>query len=152
PDLVIWHGRDPRLQSMQQVQAGRDRSFTWLVAWHPREDRLVRLADESLRDVQVAPGGRWAVGSDQRAYELDGNLSGNRLRDVYAVDVRSGERRQLAEAQRWPDMVSPDGSRVLMWRDAHWHVVDLASGSSRNISEGLPASFVNSENDHNVEN
>ena len=34
PELVIWHWKDPRLQAMQQVQAGRDRDFSYLsVYW-----------------------------------------------------------------------------------------------------------------------
>jgi dipeptidyl aminopeptidase/acylaminoacyl peptidase len=150
-DLVIWHGREPRLQSMQQVQANRDRDFTWLAAWHPSSDRVVRLSDEELRDVRVLDGGRWAIGSDQRAYELDGNLSGRRLRDLWAVDVRSGERRQLAKGLRWGDIPSPDGTRLLFWNDGDWVVMDIATGERRNITQGLPVSFVNDEDDHNVE-
>lgn len=152
PDLVIWHGKEPRLQSQQQVQANRDREFAWLAAWNPSADRVVRLATEDLRDVRLLNGGRWAVGSDQRQYELDGNLTGRRLRDLWAVDVRTGERRQLASALRWQDIASPDGTRILYWNDGHWHVMNLASGDTRNITQNLSVSFVNSEDDHNVEN
>ncbi len=152
PDLVLWHAKDSRLQSMQQVQEGRDRSFSYLGVWFPADDRFVRLADEELRDVALAPGARWAVGVDERAYEREGNLSGRRARDLYAIDVRTGKRSLAVPQVTARETFAPDGSRFLIWKDAHYQVYDFASGTLRPITTGAPVSFVNVEDDHNVEN
>ncbi len=151
-DLVLWHTKDPRLQSMQQVQEGRDRSSSYLSVWFPTENRFVRLADENMRDVSLAPGSRWAVGVDERAYEREGNLSGRRARDLYAIDARTGERTLAVPHVTARENIAPDGSRFLIWKDAHYHVYDFARATLRPITQQAPVSFVNVEDDHNVEN
>src|SRR5271157_3683474 len=41
PDLVIWHWKDSRLQSMQQVQETADKNFSYLCAYRPQEQKFV---------------------------------------------------------------------------------------------------------------
>ncbi|HEY7544001.1 MAG TPA: S9 family peptidase, partial [Blastocatellia bacterium] len=55
PDLVMWHWRDPRLQSQQQVEEGRDKAFSYLAIYHVADKKFVRLSDDSLRQVSFAP-------------------------------------------------------------------------------------------------
>jgi len=45
---------------------------------------------------------------------------------------------------------SPDGTKFLYGKDGHYHVYDIPSKVSINISEKLKTSFVNTEDDHNV--
>jgi len=151
PTLVIWHGKESRLQSAQQVQEAADRSFNYLAAWRVRENRFIELANESLRNVTAAPGDRWAIGNDTRAYELEANLEGINRRDVWVIDLTNGTRRRALTAQQFVAMPSPDGSRLLYFADGHYHVQDMATGASRNITASLPVSFVNTEDDHNVD-
>lgn len=152
PDLVLWHWKDPRLQSQQQVQESRDKRFSFLSAWHVDEGKFVRLADEALREVTPPEKGRWAVGTDRREHELDGSLDGRVLQDVYAVDIVSGRRSLVARRVRWSYGQSPDGSRLLYFADGHFHVADLAAATTTNITKAAPVSFVNVEDDHNVAN
>src|SRR5947209_7870083 len=62
PDLVIWHWNDERLQSQQEKEAGRDRFTSYLCTYQFKAKKFLRLADDSLRQVMVAPKGRWAIG------------------------------------------------------------------------------------------
>jgi dipeptidyl aminopeptidase/acylaminoacyl peptidase len=149
-DLVLWHWQDGRLQSQQQVQEQRDRNFSYLAEYRIDSKTFIRLADEEMRTVNVAPGDRWAVGMDDREYELSGNLSGQRFQDVFAVDLRTGERKLASRRVRWFNGVSPDGTSFLFYEDGHYHVYTLATGQTRNITQGVAASFVDTEDDHNV--
>ncbi|HUF25500.1 MAG TPA: prolyl oligopeptidase family serine peptidase [Gemmatimonadaceae bacterium] len=151
PNMMIWHWKDPRLQSQQQVEENRDKTFSFLAAYRLGEQRFIRLADSTLRDVAASPRTRWTLGSDNRDYERDGNLDGKRYRDVWVVDQHSGERRKVLERTWGPQSLSPDGSRLLYWNDGHYHVHDIAAGSSRNITDGVPTSFVNVESDVNLD-
>ncbi len=83
PDLVIWHWKDSRLQSMQQVQENRDKNFSFLCAWDPSSQKFSRLADPSVRDVSATPEAKYALGIDIRGYELESNLDGQRYQDIY---------------------------------------------------------------------
>src|SRR5262249_20774751 len=39
PDLVIWHWKDDRLQSMQQVQAAADKQYTYLCEYRVKDKK-----------------------------------------------------------------------------------------------------------------
>ena len=150
PGLVIWHWKDSRMQSQQQVQESRDKNFSYLCVYRVKDNQFVRLADEDIRTVNPAPKHRWAIGQDSNPYELMSNLDGRRYQDIYVIDMLTGERKKALEKCRWFFGPSPTGTHFLFYEDGHFHVYDLASGSSVNITKDVPTSFINTEDDHNV--
>jgi dipeptidyl aminopeptidase/acylaminoacyl peptidase len=150
PNLIIWHYKDPRLQSQQQVQETRDRQLNYVTMYRPDDKKLVRIADDEMADVVVTGRGRWAVGTSDDAYELQGNLDGQRYQDVYSVDTKTGQKKVIKKRLRWGNTASPDGSKYLYYEDRNFHVYDMETATERNITLGLPTSFVNVEDDHNI--
>lgn len=150
PDLVIWHWLDKRLQSMQQVQEKEDKNFSYLSIYHVKEKKFIRLADEKVRRVEVAPKHRWAIGLDNSEYEWMGNLDGRRYQDIYVIDLKTGNRRLAVKNCRWYYDPSPDGSHFLYYDDGHFYTYEMASAKTYNITKDVPTSFINEEDDHNV--
>jgi dipeptidyl aminopeptidase/acylaminoacyl peptidase len=150
PDLVIWHWKDPRLQSMQQVQETADRNFSYLCSWRPAEKKFVRLADETVKQVTLAPGQKLAMGMDVREYELESNLDGRRYQDVYWVDPATGERHLALRKNRYAMGASPDGSQILHYDDGVFFAYDTATGKSTDLTGKIHTTFWNEENDVNV--
>ncbi|HHS13967.1 MAG TPA: S9 family peptidase [bacterium] len=150
PALVIWHHGDDRLQSMQQVQAGRDKTFSYTALYRIRENTFYRLADDSLRLVYPAPKDLWALGYDESPYLWMANLDGRRYRDIYAVNMKNGQRHLLISKCRWPFTVSPTGTHFLYYENGHYYTVELAGGKPVNITRDMPVSFIDTEDDHNV--
>lgn len=149
-NLVIWHYKDPRLQSQQRVQETADRSFSYPALYRPADNTMVRLADDEVPTVQVTGRGKWAIGTSNTAYELMGNLNGQQFRDVYAVDTTTGKRTTVKKNLRWTNTASPDSTKYLYYENKHFHVFDAETGQTHNITEKVPSSFVNVEDDHNV--
>ena len=133
------------------MQEQNDRSFSFLAAYWPAGDRIVQLTDEVVRTGALSGKDRWVVGFDNSKYERQTNLDGIQRRDVYVVNPRTGERRMLKEDLRGFPQVSPDGRTVLMWDDGNWHAMDIATGKLANITAGAPVSFIDTEDDHNVD-
>jgi dipeptidyl aminopeptidase/acylaminoacyl peptidase len=150
PDLIVWHYKDPRLQSQQQVQEEADKNFSFLSIYRVKDQKFVRLADESVRSVVPAPKEKFAIGTDVREYELLSNLDGRNYQDVYVIDLQTGDRKLALKKVRWMNQPSTDGTRFLYYEDGHYMVYDMASGQSANITKAVPTSFVNAEDDHNV--
>jgi dipeptidyl aminopeptidase/acylaminoacyl peptidase len=151
PDLVIWHWADERLQSQQQVQATTDKLFSYLAVYRVKDKKFARLADDSLRQVTAAPQNRWAVGLDAKPYQRMSTLDGRRYQDVYVIDMHTGAKRKVLTKNRWYFGTSPDGTHFLYYADGHFHTFDMALGKSFAITEGVSASFVDVEDDHNVD-
>lgn len=151
PDLVIWHGKDSRLQSEQQVKAGSDSMHTYLCAYRIADKKFHRLADDTVRTVSVGTKGRFAVGIDEREHELEASLHGKALRDVYAIDTHTGKRQLALKGARFVMGTSPDGNHLLYFDDGHYHIFDLAKMARRNITQSVPTSFIDVEDDHPVD-
>jgi len=149
--LVIWHGKEPRLQSQQQVEETRDKTFSYLAAYRVGDRKFVRLATDDVRDVTLAPNERWAIGIDNRAYERSGNIDGMRYRDLFVIDTRTGTSRLVVKKTPNRELVSPDGSKFLHFEDGQYRVYEMSGGEPRVITANAPVSFVDSEDDHNVD-
>jgi len=151
PQLILWHARDSRLQSQQIVQETADRNFNYLVSYRFSDDKFVRLTDSTLRNVTVTANDRFAYGTDNRGYQQQASYSGRNFADYYVVDLATGARRLLWKKRLGGALSpSPDGTSALFWgTNGHWWVVDLRTLDSVNITRGVPASFINTENDHN---
>jgi len=150
PDLVIWHGQDRRLQSQQQVQEQRDKTFSYLSEYRVAEKAFIRLADDGLRLVAPAPKHRFAVGQDNRAYELDTNLVGLGYQDVFVIDMKTGLRKPALTKNEHFFGPLYDGTHFLYYEDGHFFTYDMAAGKSVNITRDVAASFVDEDDDHNV--
>jgi dienelactone hydrolase len=159
PDLVVWHWKDERLQPMQEKQAAADRNVVYNAVYWIKEKKFVRLSDDAMRQVSLAPKQKYAIGRDTKPYEYMSYLNGKLFTDVYLVDVKTGTRKKVVEklvslfgafggANISP---SPVGTHFLYYRDGHYHVYDMAAGKSTNITEKVETSFVNTEDDHNFD-
>ncbi len=151
--VVVWHWNDPRLQSMQQKQESRDKTRNDLCVFLVDESKTIRLADEEITRVSVTRPYKFAVGSDNKKYERDGNLDGQRFQDVFTIDLKTGKRKLVLEKARYVYDVGPDGVSLLYYKnEGHFYIYNMAKGTHTNITENVDASFVNTEDDHNVLN
>ncbi len=151
PTLVIWHGKEPRLQSQQQVEESRDKTYSYLAVYRVAEKKFFQLASEELRDVQLTPRERYAFGSDRRAYERRDNIDGGQHRDIYAIDLRTGERSVIKTHAAYPFLPAPDGTKGLLYDNGEYHVYDFATGQTKAVTTGSPTTFIDTEDDHNVD-
>ncbi|MCC7055294.1 MAG: S9 family peptidase [Gemmatimonadaceae bacterium] len=155
PSLILWHWKDPRLQSQQQVQEAADRSFSHLAAWHVATPKVVQLSDASVRTVGVGYGDRWALGADLTPYERQASVDGRQLRDLYAIDVVTGARTVVAKGIQNPggnlaQLIAPDGQRAVWYDDGKWSVHEFATRTSRVVTAAIPVALWDDEDDHNV--
>ncbi len=149
-DLIIWHWKDARLQPQQQVEADEDNTFSYLSEYRLAGKKFIRLADDAVRSVDPDRKGRFAVGIDRTPYELDGSLDGRQYQDIYAIDLTTGEKRAAITKCRWFFGTSPDGRYFLYYADKNFHSYDTVTGASVNMTAGIPVSFVDTDDDHNV--
>ncbi|MFH0992339.1 MAG: prolyl oligopeptidase family serine peptidase [bacterium] len=149
-NIVIWHWKDPRLQAQQQVEESRDKNFSFTSVYRVKENKFLRLATDEFRQVTIAPKQQWATGTDEREYELMSNLDGRDYKDIYVIDLQTGEKKLVMKKNRWSYSSSPDGTHYLYYDDGHFFTYEFSTGKSYKITEGVPTSFINTEDDHNV--
>jgi dipeptidyl aminopeptidase/acylaminoacyl peptidase len=144
-NVDVWHWKDPYIQSVQMVRAQQDRNRTYLASVILSQRRVVSLADPRMDRVQLATGGAWAVGQDDKDYVDDWKPQ---LSDIYRVSTSTGARTLIVKGQERMLGLSPDGKRLLYWKDKHVWSYDVAANTHVNITASAPVSFVNADEDH----
>ena len=148
PNVDVWNTLDERIQSVQMRRANSDRNRTYQQAFVVGTGTFVKLADETMRDLNLAPEGPWAVGRDTRGYIHDWKPA---AADVYRVDTRTGERILILSNHLTGDGLlgfSADGGHYLYWEDEKIHAYDLDAGTSRMLGGETAPSFIDVEDDH----
>ena len=83
PSLILWHAKDPRLQSQQIVQEAQDRAFNYLSEYRIGDNKFVRLSDDALR---IGERRRRTItsryGVDTREYDQPASYNGRSLRGL----------------------------------------------------------------------
>jgi dienelactone hydrolase len=151
PTLILWHAKDPRLQSMQLVQEQADKGFSFVATYYPATQKVVQLTDEVLRVGNLGGRDSWLIGTDNQPYERQTSVDGIQRRDLYLVNPRSGEKTLVKKMLRTQPQLSPDGRTVVFFDDGNYHAYDIASKVTTNLTKGAPTSFIDTEDDHNVD-
>ncbi len=153
PEVVIWHWKDARLQSIQQQRERGDQNINFLSLYHVDDHQFVQLADEDIRTVMIYPEGKYAIGHDVTPYEFESGLTGVGRRDLYKIDIYTGERQMILEDWQTAGGTppSPDGNLMLFYQEGHYHVYDLTTDEVTNLTIDLPTSFINQLSDINVD-
>jgi dipeptidyl aminopeptidase/acylaminoacyl peptidase len=159
PSLVLWHWKDPRTQATQQIQENADRNFAYVAAYNIASGKVLKLADENMRTVQRGPRDTWSVGSDITPYELDAGIKGFAYRDLYAVNVATGERKLIQKkvpggggggfGGAAVNAFAPDNSKYAYYDTGDWKVYDFATGTTKTVTVGVNNKFWDDEDDHN---
>ncbi len=152
PSVEIWHAADVDIVPTQKVRRNMTLRENDLAIWDLVRDRVVPLEDELTEEVRVTDGAAYAVGFDGTPYD-DDRMFGPVFRDVYRIDLASGEKTRVLEGIETFFQVNPlsaGGRYVLFVRDDHIWSLDLDELGLVNLTEALPTSFIDLEDDHTV--
>ncbi len=145
-NVDVWHWKDERLQSVQMVQANRDRRFTYRSAFLLKTKEFVPLTDEAMPTIEIPRDGKFGVGRENKKYRADVNR-GRSTADYYRIDLDTGKRTLIIEELPVRMGLDPDGRYFLYFRDGHLWTFGLETEKHMNISEAAPVSFVNVDMD-----
>jgi dipeptidyl aminopeptidase/acylaminoacyl peptidase len=147
-NVDVWNTQDPEVQSVQMVRAEQERNFTFRAAFDVAAGKFIKLADETMRELDVPEHGVWAVGLDRRAYLRDETVLP--AGDYYRVNTATGERTLIANGQltgRYVFGIHPRGTHFLYWKDGAIVAYDLAAGTAKTLGAGK-VDFTDTEYDH----
>lgn len=155
PDMIIWNWQDKKLQSAQSVSESRDKNFSYLSVYHVDSKKVTVLADSVMKSVSVSPKELFAIGYDNSAYELMGNLDGQNYSDIYLIDLRTGGKKLLIKkyylTPRGGFAISPNGKMATFYKDGVFYSMNLETGQEYNLTGKIDASFIDELDDHNVD-
>ena len=152
-EVDIWNWKDPLIQPMQLVEADEERERTYQAYASTEDFQVVQLATESIPEVNIGQGGEGdvAVASTNTMVKYGWYVSHDgSYRDVYLIDVATGEPEMVLEMLRGSASLST-GGKYLTWWDGfkkHYMTMDVATREVRNVSEAIPYPVHNEIDDH----
>ncbi|MEZ4774120.1 MAG: prolyl oligopeptidase family serine peptidase [Bacteroidia bacterium] len=147
----IWNWQDMRLQPQQQVELEKDKKKNYTAVWHINSGRLVQLATESVDEVFIQREGDDNViyGFYRLPYLRQTSWQYPDFKDVYVIDVNSGETQMIVKNRRYATRLSPDG-KYLVWyepSDTQWYASPVAERQDFSLTKGLKVAFYDEKHD-----
>ena len=127
--LDVWSWSDTLPQPAQLHNLEKDKKESFLAVWHLDQAKMVQLESKSLKTVNysIHHSQPLLVGIDQRSYLKEMSWNYPVGRDVYLVDISSGERRLIEKGVNGYPKMSPAGSYVYWYEKVsqNWVAYDL---------------------------
>lgn len=158
-NLDIWHYRDPLIQPMQLVQLSTEKKRNYKAVYHIDEKSMVQLADKEMPDVFVSKelSGNLILGESQLPYLITNSFESGNYKDVYLVDIQSGERELVLEKHRGSvhrsrsgdARLSPGGHYLIYYsqEDRQWHAMSVEDKKMVSLTADIPHPFFNELHD-----
>lgn len=148
----IWNYQDDYLQPMQLKNAERELKRSYQAVYYPGSKQVVQLADMDMENITVADEGNspYAVGYTDKGQRLAIQWTGHSLKTSYLVNLENGNRKVLQQNLDSISRISPAG-RYITWynlQQKQWFAYETATGITRNITEKIPVSLAEEDDDH----
>ncbi|PWT90540.1 MAG: hypothetical protein C5B55_09595, partial [Blastocatellia bacterium] len=145
-NVDLWHWKDDYIQPMQKVRAEQDRNRSYRAVYLTREKKFVQLADEAMGGVSPSNDGRFAIGSDNRAYRIIADYDPG-FTDYYLVNTSDGTRKSIGSKKRFGASLSPGSKYAIFFDGNDWNSYSIAEGRVVNLTKDLGVPFFDEEND-----
>jgi acetyl esterase/lipase len=146
----IWNWNDGRLQSQQLKELDKDKKKTWTAIYRIPENKIIQIADKEMDQVNLADeNSNLALGISELPYEKLSSWESPDYRDIYRIDLQTGQRKIVLKKQQYSYYFSPFGNYLVYWnsKDSIWYSVSLADGVHHALTKSLKEIFWNEEND-----
>lgn len=144
----LWHWKDPELQSVQKLNAEKDKQRNYRAVVHLADQRFVQLANKQMPQLVVNENAQFAMGVSSLPYRH--LMSWDALYyDVYAVNLQNGQAKMLIEKSLFMPSLSPQGRYILQFDEkrSRWLAFSTQDGQKHDLTSGIKARFENHERD-----
>lgn len=138
----LWHWKDPELQSVQKVNAEKDKQRSYRAVLHLKEMKLVQLAHKNMPQIVVNDNAQIAMGISSQPYRH--LMSWDSLYyDTYAVNLQNGQAKMLIEKAMFMPSLSPQGKFILHFDEkrSQWLAYSTLDGKKQDLTSQIKTQF-----------
>ena len=151
-EVDVWNWKDKLLQPQQLENLEEEKKRTYLAVYHIDRDKVIQLADQTVREVEpiLEGNGDVAIGTNRQPYMKRMSWEMPPYRDVYLVDVNTGERELFKKEIQSHIDISSSG-KYFFWyayADSSWYAHDIAGNTTRNLTGTLDVNFYDEDHDY----
>ncbi|KZN51131.1 prolyl oligopeptidase family serine peptidase [Pseudoalteromonas luteoviolacea] len=147
--LKLWHNNDPAIKPREQhtwKKTNRDRQYQ--AVYHIESQRVVQLADETVRDVTLNTEADFLLGRNEQPY-LKKVMYDGFYADYYAVKVSTGAKGYIVKDTPNRPSLSPTGRHAAYFLHDQLWLKDLHQQQEQVISKAVrSAIFTDDKHDY----
>jgi dipeptidyl aminopeptidase/acylaminoacyl peptidase len=142
----VWHWNDPQIIPQQKKEWPRLIERNYHAVYRLDTGRMAQLSDPEMPDLEIPENPRLALGFSSVPHLKEVTWD-DLYQDVYLIDLAAGTRKKILDRLRYRPSLSPDGRFVLYFNKRSWHLYDVKSGTTRNLTDALKIPFYEEEED-----
>lgn len=150
-NVEVWSFTDGVLHTQQEVLADKERKRAYDAVWNLATGDFATLSDEAMSEMAYAPdrNAATAIGYDEKPYQQAASWEGRVRKDVYQVDVNTGERKPVMKGLAGNPRVSPQAKYAYWYneRDTLWQAFEMRTGDLRRLTNNRVHPFYDELND-----
>lgn len=148
----IWNYQDDYLQPVQLKNLQQELKRSYLAVYHLSNRSFAQLGDKTLETVLLTDenNSEYALGYTDAGQRIASQWTGRTLKTAYLENIHNGQRKLIRKDLDGQFYYSPAGQYVIWYSlpDKHWFSYNTATGAVVNMTEHIPTSMADEEDDH----
>ncbi|MFL5810539.1 MAG: S9 family peptidase, partial [Flavisolibacter sp.] len=147
--LDIWHYKDDYLQTIQLFQLNNELKRNYLAVYDFGQNKMEQLGSKGLPTIiQTNEGdGDVFIGVTDTGRRVESQWSGSTKKDVYAINVRTGERKLVKKNHDGLIYPSSTGKYILLYDNKARNYFAWDGKELKSITSKIKVPLYNEEND-----
>ena len=152
--LDVWHYLDDYIQPVQLIQLQQDLQTNFLsyIQINQPQNGLIQLATPEYPSVQIPSdySSEWGYGIGDKSYRIESQWSLDAPNDLYIISIADGYAKKIVTAEVLDSYSASPQNKYLNWYNRKakaWFAYEIATGSIRNLTDGIGVNFWNESND-----
>ena len=150
-NVEVWAWTDGQLYTEQEVKLDNEKKRAYPVVWHIGTKRFVPLGSPDLPELrfQEQRDADLALGFTEEPYAHYRTSEGTAHKDLYAVDIKTGDKKQIVKDLRCNPRLSPAAKYIAWWSDPDtaWFAWNARTGIAARLTDNRTVKFFNEETD-----
>ncbi|AGA79305.1 alpha/beta hydrolase family protein [Echinicola vietnamensis] len=143
--LDIWSWKDDEIQPMQLENKDREANKSFLAVYDLKDKSVVQLGDREVDNVNLDKDAKFdlVIATDDRPYRINYSWDIQIGRDIYLIDVETGQKKMIAKNAKGYPSLSPAAKYVhwYSYPDSAWLAYDIAGQKTVNLTNTIEDDF-----------
>ena len=151
-EVDVWSWKDPYIQPQQKAMLKKELKRTYLTVYHFSSNTVARLADELIQDTRTVMhgNGQFALGLATKPFLIETTWNIPGYKDVYLVNVRTGNKKMVLQKQQSYVGLSPFGKFIFWYNNGEraWYAMNNKTGEIKSLTKNIPVNFYDEDHDY----
>ena len=151
-EVDVWTWKDPYIQPQQKAMLKKELKRSYLTVYSFANKTVARLADELVQHVETVLHGNsnYALGIASKPFLIETNWDAPGYKDVYIVDVNSGNKKLVLKKHQDFVGLSPFGNYVFWYdnKEQGWYALSHKNDKKVALTKDIQANFFDEDHDY----